>query len=502
MRGRQLARGDLAVPIRFDFDGTIELATRLQPHARRLVIVGGVSDRDRLWRRGIVEAANRRTPRLDVVEIADAPLPQILDALSRVPKDSIVYYGTMFRDAAGNGYVPRDVAPDISRASSAPVYSHIGTYLGQGIVGGALGDNEAEARRVGELMLAMLSGASELADPMLPAAAGTCTVDWREAKRFNLSLDGLPTDCVIAFRPASIWDTYRVHVVTAIAVIAVQALLITALVLQLRRRRQAEGEVARRGVQLAQATRLATLGELTAAISHEVNQPLGAILSNADAAEMLLEAREPRLDEVRQILADIRRDDVRASRVVSGIRALLTKRPAERTLVALDNLIADTLAIVRIEAERSGITVDVEGARVEVNGDSVQLQQVLLNLLINAMDAVRDLPAARRRIAVRTSVNAAGEVEVAVADDGPGIPADRIDKVFDSFFTSKADGIGLGLSLVRTIVEAHGGRIRVENAATGGATLVVTLPNVTAVPTGEAMSARPVLGPPSAQMGP
>lgn len=500
LRDRQLAPGDLAVPIRFDFDGTIELATRLQPDARRLVIVGGVSDRDRLWRRGIAEAAARRVPPLEVVEIADGPLPRILDDLKRVPKDSIVYYGTMFRDAAGNGYVPRDVALDIARAAAAPVYSHIGTYLGRGIVGGALTDDEAEGQRIGALILAMLKMTPIAGGPMLPPAPGTCTVDWREATRWNLSLDGLPAECTIAFRPASIWHVYGPYIATAFAVMAIQALLIGALILQLRRRRQAEREVAQRLRELGQATRLATLGELTAAISHEVNQPLGAILSNADAAEMLLEAGEPRLDEVRDILAVIRREDLRASRVVSRVRALLTKRPLERKSIALDTLIADTMAIVRFEAERNHITLDAIGERLQVNGDPVQLQQVLLNLLINAMDAVRDLPAARRRIVVRTSVDAEGTIEVSVADDGPGIPADRIDKVFDSFFTSKSDGIGLGLSLARTIVEAHGGRIRVENALAGGATFVVTLPNASADASEDPMPAHPAgLGSAAAQ---
>ena len=500
LRDRQLAPGDLAVPIRFDFDGTIQLATRLQPDARRLVIVGGVSDRDRLWRRGIAEAAARRVPPLDVVEIADAPLPQILDDLKRLPRDSIVYYGTMFRDAVGNGYVPRDVALAIASASAAPVYSHVGTYLGRGIVGGALTDDDAEGGRIGALILAMLEMTPIPGGPMLPAAPGTCTVDWREATRWNLSLDGLPAECTIAFRPASIWQMYGPYIATAIAVMAMQALLIGALILQLRRRRQAEREVAQRLRELAQATRLATLGELTAAISHEVNQPLGAILSNADAAEMLLEAGEPRLDEVRDILAVIRREDLRASRVVSRVRALLTKRPLEMKSFALDTLIADTLAIVRFEAERSSITLNATGERLQVNGDPVQLQQVLLNLLINAMEAVRDLPAARRRIHVRTSVDAAGTIEVSVADDGPGIPTERIDKVFDSFFTSKADGIGLGLSLARTIVEAHGGRIRVENALAGGATFVVTLPTATAAATEDPIPAPPArLGSAAAQ---
>jgi signal transduction histidine kinase len=480
LRSRTLAPGDVAMPIRFDIEGTIELARRLQPDARRIVIVGGVGDRDRAWRRAVAEAATRRAPDLERTELGDGSLVQMLEALRALPKDSIVYYTTLFRDAAGHGYVPRDVAPEIAAASPVPVYSHVGSYLGQGVLGGALTDDDADGRRVGQMILAMLGPTARPAGGWVEPAPGTCVVDWRAATRLNVSLTTLPPECRIANRPLSIWETYRAQAIAAVAVIAVQVLLIGALFLQLQRRRRAEREVARRLGELAQATRLATLGELTAAISHEINQPLGAILSNADAAEMLLGTDEPRLDEVRQILADIRRDDLRASRVVSGIRALLAKGPRQTQRFMLDGLIEETLAFVRSEAKRSGIAVELSGPPVAVEGDRVQLQQVLLNLLINAMDAVRDLPSERRRIAVRTGVTPTGRIELAVADSGPGIPSERVDRIFDSFFTSKAAGLGLGLSLARTIVEAHRGTIRVESPAAGGASFVVALPGAAA----------------------
>jgi PAS domain S-box-containing protein len=228
---------------------------------------------------------------------------------------------------------------------------------------------------------------------------------------------------------------------------------------------------------LAHAARLAVMGELTASIAHEINQPLNAILNNADAAELLLEDGSGRLDEVRQILADIRKDDLRASEVIRHARELLRRREPERRPLDIGELVTGVLQLLGRDADRRQVALEprlVSGLPV-VCGDKVHLEQVLLNLLLNGMDAMASTPVPQRRLAVRTA-RRDGAVEVAVMDNGPGIPATALPRLFESFFTTKKDGMGLGLPLARSIVEAHGGRIWAENRPGGGAAFRITLP--------------------------
>lgn len=239
----------------------------------------------------------------------------------------------------------------------------------------------------------------------------------------------------------------------------------------------AERAISQQRADYAHASRLAVAGEMTASIAHEINQPLGAILSNAETAELLLESGADRRDELRRIVADIRRDDLRASEVIRRLRALLARQEVQREPIDLNDAVRDMELLLRAEVHRRGMALDIRPAPTAqtVLGDRIQIQQVLINLVLNAMDAMAGLGAPRHTVEVAVQGQAGGS-RITVRDQGPGIPAADLPKVFESFFSTKRMGMGLGLSIARTLVQAHGGRIRAENGANGGAVFRIDLP--------------------------
>jgi two-component system sensor kinase FixL len=219
------------------------------------------------------------------------------------------------------------------------------------------------------------------------------------------------------------------------------------------------------------------MGELVSSLAHELNQPLGAILRNAEAGEQLLQQPSPDLDEVRAIMSDIVQDDQRAGMVIDRLRSMLKRREVEHSVLDLSLLAGGVANLVRPEADsrKVELTLDVDSPMPPVLGDRVQLQQVLLNLLLNAMDAVHDSAPDRRRVTLRVQ-NAGAQIEVEVSDTGHGIPADKLQQVFTPFFTTKPNGLGMGLPISRSIIESHDGKIWAANNAQGGATFIFTLP--------------------------
>jgi signal transduction histidine kinase len=477
VRGRTFATGITGVTATLDPVGTLELALRLQPDARQVVVVGGVGEIDRAFLDGVRLALRRFQGRLQATWLDHHTLEQMTEAVGQLPADTIVLYTAVSRDAAGLVFAPRQALADLARASTAPVYGMIDTYSGYGITGGKLQSLDADGRRAAALALRLLGGDAAAAIPVQPPAPSECRVDSRELRRFGLNERLLPAGCAVEFRQPELWEQHKREIVIVLLAIMLQGVVIAALLVQRRLRRNAELAARQQLTELAHAARLATAGQLTAAIAHEINQPLSAILSNAEAAELMLAAEPPPIDEVRHILADIRSDDLRASEVIRHLRSLLGKHAPEMEPLDFNALAADILHLLAVESGRRGVVLDTDfGELPPVYGDRVQLQQALLNLILNGMDAMADTPEALRRITVRTAVNGSGGVEVAVADAGHGIPAARLPNIFDSFTTSKQDGMGLGLSIARAIVEAHGGKIRAENNPDKGATFRFTLP--------------------------
>jgi signal transduction histidine kinase len=303
--------------------------------------------------------------------------------------------------------------------------------------------------------------------------------DWRELKRWNVSEKSLPPGSEILFREPTAWERYSWQIALITAVILLQAGLIAALLNAHRRRRLAEIQSAQRTKELAHLNRFATAGELTASIAHEINQPLGAILTNAETADAILKSPTPDIVELKDIVKDILHDDRRASEVIRRMRSLLKKAPFDPKKFDLNELVRETVDL--LSAVAGGRKVELASflapIALPIVGDHIQLQQVIINLVVNAIDAMKDTPFEKRTISIRTS-GVENVAELSVSDRGPGIPEDKPKAVFEPFFTSKAEGMGMGLSIARTIVEAHRGLIWARNRDRGGASFRIKLPLV------------------------
>jgi signal transduction histidine kinase len=319
---------------------------------------------------------------------------------------------------------------------------------------------------VAALALVVLASAL-LAAETIVQAVGDGTVGEQVVELAQRAASGVAVERVLVTRERAL----------ALVVIALFTLLMTRLNLEHRRRRRAEVEARRHLAAVAHMDRRAALGELTASLTHELSQPLSAILRNAEAAEMLLASdpqHDPRLDE---IIADIRRCDQRAHELIRRMRNLLRRQDLESKPVDLNDVARDTVDLVKPDADAKGIDIVLDTAKRAsvVIGDRVHLEQVVLNLMLNGMEAMADVPARRRRLIVRT-IHSNGHAGVLVEDSGPGIPADALPHIFEPFFTTKEDGMGMGLSIARSVIDAHGGRIVAENNDGSGATIGFSLP--------------------------
>jgi two-component system, LuxR family, sensor kinase FixL len=262
------------------------------------------------------------------------------------------------------------------------------------------------------------------------------------------------------------------------AAVMAKAVLITALVVQRRRHKQDE-EAVREQKRLTHLARVAIVGELSGGLAHELNQPLTSIMSNAQAAQQALESDNFDRAEMREILADIVADDKRAGELIGRLRMLLKHEEPTMQQVETNALLKEVQCLVRgsLTANHVTLSANVEHGLPEVRGDRIQLQQVLLNLLLNASDAVSGCEPADRKIELSAAMDRDGRtLHVTVTDRGQGIAAGGLERVFDAFFTTKRNGLGLGLAICRQIVSAHGGKLWATHNGARGAAFHLTLP--------------------------
>jgi C4-dicarboxylate-specific signal transduction histidine kinase len=303
-----------------------------------------------------------------------------------------------------------------------------------------------------------------------PVFPGAAQYDWRELQYWKISESQLPPGSIVRFREPTVWAQYRWQIALVTAICLMQTGLISALLHQRRRRQLAEVQARQRMAELAHVNRFSTAGVLTASIAHEINQPLGSILTNAETVQAILKSPSPDIVELNEIIDDIVRDDRRASEIIRRMKSLLTKAPFELKSLDLNDVARETVEFLSTlaVARKVELTSLITQNTLPILGDRIQLQQVILNLVVNGIDAMKDTPSEQRTISIRTS-RVENFAELSVSDRGPGIPEDKLKGVFEPFYTSKAEGMGMGLSIARAIIEAHHGLIWAKNRDHGGA---------------------------------
>jgi PAS domain S-box-containing protein len=596
--------------IHTDLAPTVDMALRLQPGAKRLVVVSGDSVQDRAWEARARSELSTYKDRLELNFLSGSPMAELLHQVSLLPRDAIVLYLTIYKDGAGQLFRPLDAAKMLTDASSAPVYGVYDTLLPMGIVGGRMDTFAAIGRRAGELAGHILAGERLTNDHLSSVDTSAYYVNWLQLQRWQLDEAQLPAGTIVRFRDPSLWVQYHRRIIAASGLVVIQSLLLLALLIQARRRRRAEqavresearmalaaestnlglwrwdaasrefwtanifgsiielaagenpgfesflarihpddrplarhgfeeamksgelhqtefrllsadgavrwiaaagrltqgpagkkarltgivtditrrklaeAEVADQRAQLAHLTRVAMLGELSGALAHELGQPLTAILSNAQAAQRFLAKETPDVAEVRSIIADIIFDDMRAGEMIQQLRSLFKKHEIEFELVDLNQTVAEVEKIVHSEliARNVRLITRLSPHLAQIRGHHVQLQQVYLNLIVNACDALQNQKADDRTLTICTGPNQNGEVQISFEDSGPGVAPEMLGNLFDPFVTSKQLGLGLGLSVCQSIIGAHGGRLWASNNRGRGATFWIALPATSGV---------------------
>ncbi len=481
MVGKHAIR-DLVLPanvtgqtIGVNLGGMVALARQLFPDTTTLALVGNRPEADS-YRPFYAPELAALQGRIRFLDLRGMRYETLAARLAALPPHTVIYHTTLNDDGSGRVFEPRVALAALTRVANRPTLVDVATAVGLGPVGGRVFLPVARGRESARQVMRLLGGTAPATLPVT-SSEFPAVFDWRQLQRWQVPDARLAPGSELRFYQPTLWQQYRVHVAVTLLIIASLSALSVALLVERRRRAVAVAQSRRRLAEIAHMNRNATASVYSAAIAHELNQPLAAILSNAETAEILLGRAAPPLDELRAILADIQRDDRRASDLIARMRNLLKPSEANSRVADMNAIVRDALTFIASEAtlRRTLVRTELTGEAAPVLVDPVQMQQVLINLVLNSLDAVGAMPESARIITVSTALTGKEQIEVAVRDTGTGFDA-NIEHVFESFFTTKAHGMGLGLSITAAIVQSHGGTISASDAAGGGACVRFQLP--------------------------
>jgi signal transduction histidine kinase len=473
-----LRANQVAVPYSGNSWVAIDHIFRLLPQTTSLVVVTGNSPIEQ-YSVGELRASAQALTQHPTVTVLNTvrTFDELLQRLASLPPHSAIYYEPFFPDINGMPADEYTAFAKVHAVANAPLFSPMGEYFGKGTVGGPMLFWDEYARQTANVAGRILGGEALSAIKVPVVNADTPKFDSRELKRWGIRVDRLPPGSDIEYVKPTAWQQYHWQIASAVSLIIIEALLILSLLYEHRRRRNAEVKAHRRLLELARMNRRSTVGELSASIAHELNQPLTAILANTEAAGLTYPAPWSAQD-LRDLMADIRHDAMRAAEVIKRLRQMLADIPIEPQEIDLNEVIRETFEFLTNQAlaRRVSLSTELAPQLPRIAGDRIQLQQVIMNLVLNAVDAMGNADSRERRIVARTGLLNGVSAEVSIEDTGPGIPDNRLQQIFEPFFTTKEGGMGMGLSIARTIVESHGGQIWAETRNTGGAAFRFTVP--------------------------
>jgi signal transduction histidine kinase len=476
-----------------DFAGTLKLMSRLHPDMRQIAVILGGSDLDTLAEPDVRKALRHFETKYEVIWLRGLPLRELTDTVKALPPRTVILYVVQFGDRDGVSYVPREVAQAVSRAASAPVYGLWDTLMGTGIVGGRLIQIEQQGVAAGEIARRILLGEIPASIPVVRMERNEVVVDARQLKRWNIDEHLLPEGSRILNREHSLWEQHRNGILLAGGLIALQALWIAVLLWNRRKLQRAQDSLSAENNHRVQAEELArrlrrrlgsvgkkgALGALAARIAHEINQPLISIKNYAQAATRYIPNDSTKGGKLAELLAEMEGEADRAGSIIQKIRTLLSSERVDAVPVDLDPVLKEVVTVMKPEADAHGCHIDyrVTAPVPIVLADALQVQLVMVNLLRNAMEAAASHDQnGDESVTISVGETADRMVQVSVADNGPGVPADETENIFESLYSTKEAGMGVGLATCRTIIEAHGGRIWCTPNPAGGAIFHFTVP--------------------------
>jgi signal transduction histidine kinase len=450
-------------------------ARALVPGLRRIAVVGDPLE-EQPYRRHLKKELVAIDKDVEVIDLTGLPMSELRRRVATLPDDAAIFFTTLSGGRDGAHYEPNDALALVAQAANRPIVIDQETRLGHGGTGGFLLRAAPAGEATARILLRLFNGESASTIPVMSGEFAKPTFDWRELRRWNISEASLPGGSEIRFREYGAWEQYRQYILLFCAALLLQTALIGWLIYEIRRRQSAEIQSRSAMAELTFMNRRVAAGQLSASLTHEFSQPLAGIVTRASAALRWIRADKPNLERAEAALEGIVAAGHRASDIITSVRAMFKKEAPQKASTDINQVIRTVLSIVRVELQKHGVELQTrfDEHLPIVQGDKVQLQQVVLNLVMNAIESMQSVQP--RVLKIQTEQTGAGLVHVSIEDTGTGIDPSNLERIFKPLFTTKANGMGMGLTICHSIIESHDGRIWVSPAVNRGSIFQFELP--------------------------